>query len=404
MELIEAGEIIRNEIYYTETLTATFTQHFDAIKSEADRNNPHLPFFHLRGEGFWHHQAKHGRRQSYNQLKTASSAKQLEEHISFAYLDDELFELLNNFTVRELYKSALYKNIEITESQRRSLLEVGNGWDWLECEACVQDYFAMLFKQLAGKKYNKAEHNRSLQLKLNNRSKGSVEFKHQNISAILIELGQPYIIGYKPAANYQSQLRDVVLAHLAAHQSNLDKLAKQELVEQPLLFDWANVIDNDIPEKIAMVAEPQRKYLARKTNFAQRESNNHNLGANGEEFVINFEQQRLIAAGREDLAHEVKWSSKDEGDGLGYDVCSFLWRDEQPIEDVHYIEVKTTNCGKYFPFYISDNELAFSKEYAKQYSLYRVFDFKHQVRLFQLTGAIDKHVNLKAKTYKASFS
>ncbi|NRB42016.1 MAG: DUF3883 domain-containing protein [Pseudomonadales bacterium] len=404
MDLIESGHITNNEIYYTERLTQTFTQHFDALKTEADRNNAHLPFFHLRGEGFWHHQAKPGRLQAYSELTTASSSKKIDENISFAYFDDELFELLNNLTVRELYKTALYKNITITENQRQTLLEVGNGWDWLECEACVQDYFSMLFKQIAGEKYNKAEHNRNLQLILDKRSNGSIEFKHQNISAILVELGQPYIIGYKPAFNYQSQLRDVVLAHLAANQTDLDLLAQQQTVIQPETFDWQAVIDNEIPEKIAIVAEPKRKYLARKINFAQREARNRNLGENGEQFVINFEQNRLIQAGREDLANEVQWSSKERGDGLGYDIRSFIWQDDQPIEEEHFIEVKTTNSGKYFPFFISDNEVAFSKDHALQYSLYRVFDFKQQARLFQLTGAVEQHVNLKAKTYRASFS
>ena len=56
----------------------------------------------------------------------------------------------------------------------------------------------MLSHQLHSTPYNKADHNRRLGHLLNNRSRGSIEFKHQNISAILIELGYPYIEGYKP--------------------------------------------------------------------------------------------------------------------------------------------------------------------------------------------------------------
>jgi len=33
----------------------------------------------------------------------------------------------------------------------------------------------------------------------NNRSDGSIEYKHQNISAILLRASQIYIQGYKPA-------------------------------------------------------------------------------------------------------------------------------------------------------------------------------------------------------------
>ncbi len=50
----------------------------------------------------------------------------------------------------------------------------------------MADYFAMLAKDIVGAHYNKAEHNRSLREQLPHRSQGSVEFKHQNISAVLL--------------------------------------------------------------------------------------------------------------------------------------------------------------------------------------------------------------------------
>ena len=61
--------------------------------------------------------------------------------------------------------------------------------------------------ELEGNSFNKAEHNRSLQ-ELVGRSRGSIEFKHQNISAVLLGLGQPWIEGYKPASNFQNALVD----------------------------------------------------------------------------------------------------------------------------------------------------------------------------------------------------
>lgn len=69
-----------------------------------------------------------------------------------------------------------------------------------------------------------------------------------------------------------------------------------------------------------------------------------------------------------------------------------------------FIEVKTTNSGKYQPFLITDNELAFSKDFAESYSLYRVYDFKERARLFQMPGAVDKFVNLRPELYRASFT
>lgn len=84
--------------------------------------------------------------------------------------------------------------------------------DWLRMgvEGAVADYLAMLALKLRGAPFNKAEHNGNLLQLLNGRTRGSVERKHQNISAILIESGFPYIDGYKPLGNYQDLLREVL--------------------------------------------------------------------------------------------------------------------------------------------------------------------------------------------------
>jgi len=363
MDLIEAGTLIDNQIEFTEVLTRAFTNRFNELKSDSDRDNPHLPFFHLRSEGFWHHQLKPGKVDSYAKLSTASGPGVILENIRFAYLDDELFELLQNHVVRELLKTAVFRNLELTPTRRQEILEV-DGWDWLECEACVADYFVMLGNELAGERYNKAEHRRGLIAKLNNRSEGSIEFKHQNISAVLVEMGFPYISGYKPRYNYQSQLKEVVLAHLAANQDEIETISQvEEAPVQPFVSNWGNVLDNELPERIANIDPPKRRYLARKMNFSRREANNRKLGENGEAFVIEFERFRLMGLGREDLANEVKWSSKEEGDGLGYDVRSFTIENGVAKDKELFIEVKTTNSGKYQPFLISDNELAFSKDF-----------------------------------------
>jgi hypothetical protein len=46
----------------------------------------------------------------------------------------------------------------------------------------------MLTLELAGQRYNKSAHRRELLQKLNGRSNGAVELKHQNISAVLLDL------------------------------------------------------------------------------------------------------------------------------------------------------------------------------------------------------------------------
>ena len=87
-------------------------------------------------------------------------------------------------------------------------------WSFAENQVIVAKYFDMLERELLGEPMNKAEENRFLQKELPGRSRGSIEFKHCNISAVLAQEGSPYIWGYKPRANTQDLLRTVVLRHL----------------------------------------------------------------------------------------------------------------------------------------------------------------------------------------------
>ncbi|WP_375258443.1 DDE-type integrase/transposase/recombinase [Citreimonas sp.] len=73
----------------------------------------------------------------------------------------------------------------------------------------------MLADDISGRRYSKAEHRRALLSLLNDGSEGSVEFKHQNVSAVLKGLGEDWIPGYKPAFNFQMTLVDAVARWLA---------------------------------------------------------------------------------------------------------------------------------------------------------------------------------------------
>jgi len=87
-------------------------------------------------------------------------------------------------------------------------------WSQEEVLATVRDYMAMLRAELNGEKYVKAHHRRELLKVLDGRTEGAVERKHQNISAILLNHGHPYINGYKPLSAYQGLLEEVVLDEL----------------------------------------------------------------------------------------------------------------------------------------------------------------------------------------------
>src|SRR5688572_5294099 len=102
--------------------------------------------------------------------------------------------------------------------------EFRTAWSPEEIEAVVDDHFHMLSLELSGRPYNKAQHRRQLLPRLSNRSESAVELKHQNISAILMELNAPWIIGYKPRRNYQLALYSAVVVRLT-HDKRFDEIA-----------------------------------------------------------------------------------------------------------------------------------------------------------------------------------
>jgi len=64
----------------------------------------------------------------------------------------------------------------------------GQDWTRSEVDLAVADYFAMLNRQLRGDRYSKTEHRRRLNQSIPACSDGSIEFKHQNISAVLVRI------------------------------------------------------------------------------------------------------------------------------------------------------------------------------------------------------------------------
>src|ERR1043166_7151443 len=99
----------------------------------------------------------------------------------------------------------------------------------------------MLDRELRGLPFNKAEQRRALAPRLQGRSEQSIEFKRANISAILIELGFPFVVGYKPRSNYQQLLRDVVEDRLAVSPELL-KLAAEDADRVPELPSFDNIL------------------------------------------------------------------------------------------------------------------------------------------------------------------
>ncbi|MDH1261345.1 DUF3883 domain-containing protein [Pseudomonas sp. GD03944] len=278
----------------------------------------------------------------------------------------------------------------------------GEDWSQQEVDAIVRDYFEMLGLEAEGHRFNKSEHNEALRKLLNGRSKGSVELKHQNISAVLAGLDLPFIQGYKPRGNSQLLLRKSVQSYLDTHGGALKKIVDSlEEAKAPEQKTYSAVlVDSPAREARQALAVPAagRQRLPRKLDYAARDEANRKLGRLGEEWVIGYEQQRLQEQGRPELFQRLEWISDTRGDGAGYDILSF----ENEAEH-RFIEVKTTNSGIASSFVVSHNELEFSKEAQEQFYLYRVFQLRADPKLFILRGDLSNHLYLKPLDFRASF-
>ena len=273
-------------------------------------------------------------------------------------------------------------------------------WSRLENEAIVADYLDMLELELRGEPFNKTEHRRQLGPLLNERTDGSIEFKHANLSAALIDLGYAYIDGYQPRYNYQEDLLLVVEEQLATRSALADLLRMQaaEPAAVPSVGDLlARMEDPPTTKEVPRHrAHDARRPNAANVNYLALEASNASLGRAGEELVVNYERARLIHAGKGKLADRVEHVAVTQGDGLGFDVRSF----EADGGD-RLIEVKTTTYGKYVPFFVTRNELQVSREEAETYQLYRLFHFRRDPRLFNLPGALDRSCDLDPAVYTA---
>ena len=194
-----------------------------------------------------------------------------------------------------------------TNGTRRGLTIMA--WDQIEVEATVADYLHMLLLELSGQTYSKTAHRRGLLAKLDKRTDSAIEFKHQNISAILIDLGYPYITGYKPRGNYQQLLREVVEDRIAQDQllDNAALAASSAPAVAPLLDDFSKLLV-DAPKLARTAREPSQHYrlsAPQKRDYLEREARNTALGFAGEEFILNFEHFRLHNLGHKALADKV---------------------------------------------------------------------------------------------------
>jgi len=273
--------------------------------------------------------------------------------------------------------------------------KIGKDWQGDELDAIVADYFEMLAADISGEPYIKSRHSAALMAQIG-RTHRSVEFKHQNISAVLDELGMPWIPGYKPKRNYQNAIFDAIDRYLTLHPGILEFSPGPPAVMKPSRAD-VFVEPPAISAESAAVPERLRR-LVQKFDPVERDHRNRALGKAGEAFVVDLERRILTDAGFPDLARKVRWVAGEEGDGAGYDIFSFSRAGGERL-----IEVKTTNGSARTPFFLTRNECSMAAERPADWRIYRVHLFARSPRVFTIAPPLVNVVRLAPETWRASF-
>jgi hypothetical protein len=271
----------------------------------------------------------------------------------------------------------------------------GTEWTADEVAVLVGSYFLMLAEERAAREYNKSEYRRGVIAAIG-RKPGSIERKLQNVSAVLDEIGVPWIQGYKPLPHYQ----DALVA-----------LVEQQLLQHPELFTTARagplrVRGEDeilVAPPAFLNSDPEHRpaairRLVGKFDPAARDARNRDLGRAGEEFVVDFERRRLEKAGKPSLAKDVRWVSDLDGDGYGYDVQSFDAESEEP----RLLEIKTTCGNERTPFWMTKRECEVAVEQDGIYRIRRVYHFRNEVKMFDIAPPLESGLRMTAATFTAT--
>jgi len=114
--------------------------------------------------------------------------------------------------------------------------------------------------------------------------------------------------------------------------------------------------------------------------------------------ALEYERKELRNAGLPELAARVRHVADLKGDGAGYDIESFT-----PQGVKKCIEVKTTTGAKESEFFITANELEFSKQHPENFHHYRIYNYdetKGGGEFFSVQGSLETRFNLVAVQFR----
>ena len=173
-------------------------------------------------------------------------------------------------------------------------------------------------------------------------------------------------------------------------------------VVEDILDSKIELLKVDAPERKirkATISHKEQVIGSKTKDFDELNKKNQKTGDLGEKLVYDYE--RLMAAGIDDIESKLIRTSDDKEYGNAYpcDIISVDIETGAPI----YIEVKTTRYAADTPFYLSEDERAFSERNAAFYRLYRVFDAirTKEPKFFETIGYVGDNFTLTSDRYIA---
>lgn len=127
LQTINYGEIKENKIEITPVLVARFKDNWKWLVRESFFNaNFSLPFFHMRSEKFWHLKTLPGKEIILTNSNSIKSFAQLKDSVDYAYLDELLFNTLQQKESRDiLYQFLLehFFNYPLSKNSKNGLFD-----------------------------------------------------------------------------------------------------------------------------------------------------------------------------------------------------------------------------------------------------------------------------------------
>lgn len=107
IEMISNKEIQENKIYLSSELIQIFLKYWSYLGSESHNPDISRPYFHMRSGKFWHLMANPGYENVISSKVKLKTFFEVNRSIKYAYLDEDLFDLLNISKYRECLLSVL---------------------------------------------------------------------------------------------------------------------------------------------------------------------------------------------------------------------------------------------------------------------------------------------------------